>query len=92
VGTLLALDATWRTVTNRHYRRPRVVVVDEAWLLLSHPAGAAFLLRLAKAARKHWCGLTLVTQDAGDLLATELAGRWCPTPRPACCLRTAASR
>ncbi len=72
VGTLLALDATWRTITaHQPPARPRVVVVDEAWLLLAHPAGAAFLLRLAKAARKHWAGLTLVTQDAGDVLATE---------------------
>jgi hypothetical protein len=31
-----------------------------------------FLARLAKAARKHWCALTVVTQDAGDLLASEL--------------------
>ncbi len=72
VGTLLALDATWRTITAQHPpTRPRVVVVDEAWLLLAHPAGAGFLVRLAKAARKHWTGLTLVTQDAGDVLATE---------------------
>jgi hypothetical protein len=72
VGTLLALDATWRTIANPHTRRPRVVVVDEAWLLLAHPAGASFLLRLAKASRKHWCGLTLITQDAGDVLSSDL--------------------
>jgi hypothetical protein len=89
VGTLLALDATWRTVTNRHQRRPRVVVVDEAWLLLSHPAGAAFLLRLAKAARKHWCGLTLVTQDAGDVLATELGRAVVSNAATSLLLRTA---
>ena len=72
IGTLTALDATWRTITNPHTRRPRLVVVDEAWLLLQHQAGADFLLRLAKAARKHWAGLTLITQDAGDLLASDL--------------------
>jgi hypothetical protein len=49
-----------------------VVVVDEAWLLAQQPAGARFLARLAKSARKHWCALTVVTQDAGDLLASEL--------------------
>lgn len=72
VGTLLALDATWRTVADPARRRKRIVVVDEAWLLLQQPAGAAFLLRLAKSARKHWCGLALITQDAGDVLSTEL--------------------
>jgi len=36
------------------------------------PEGARFLQRLAKSARKHWCGLTVVTQDPADLLATDL--------------------
>jgi hypothetical protein len=72
IATLLALDAIWRTVSDPTRRRRRLVVVDEAWLLLAHRAGAEFLLRLAKSARKHWCGLTLVTQDVGDVLASEL--------------------
>jgi type IV secretory pathway VirB4 component len=72
VGTLLALDALWQRVTDQQQRRRRLVIVDEAWLLAAQPAGARFLARLAKSARKHWCGLTVVTQDAGDLLASEL--------------------
>jgi hypothetical protein len=47
VGTLLALDAIWTRVTHPADRRPRLVVVDEAWLLLQQPAGAQFLLRQA---------------------------------------------
>jgi type IV secretory pathway VirB4 component len=72
-GTLLALDAIWRTVA-RGERRPRVVVVDEAWWLLGagKDAGARFLQRLAKSARKHWCGLTTITQDVADVLSSEL--------------------
>lgn len=71
-GTLLALDAIWRTVSNPGCRRRRIVVVDEAWLLMRDPAGAAFLARLAKSARKYWAGLTVVTQDAVDLLGSDL--------------------
>ena len=71
-GTLLAVDNVWRAVTNPAARRRRLVVVDEAWLVMADPAGAGFLHRLAKSARKHWCGLTVVTQDAADLLGTEL--------------------
>jgi len=71
-GTLLALDACWRRVADPATLRPRLVVVDEAWLLMADPSGAKFLNRLAKSARKHWCGLTVVTQDAGDLLGTPL--------------------
>ena len=50
----------------------RLVFVDEAWLLMSEPAGAEFLFRMAKSARKQWAGLTVVTQDAADLLGSPL--------------------
>lgn len=72
VGTLVVLDALWRQVSDPARRRRRLVVVDEAWLLMRDPAGARFLFRLAKSARKHWCGLSVVTQDAADLLGSEL--------------------
>ncbi|MBV9163793.1 MAG: ATP-binding protein [Pseudonocardiales bacterium] len=72
IGTLLVLDAVWRRVTNPMIRRPRLVVVDEAWLLMKQPAGAEFLFRMAKASRKHWAGLTVATQDTADVLGSEL--------------------
>ncbi len=72
VGTLLTLDAIWRQITDPARRRRRLVLVDEAWLLLRDPLGAKYLHRLAKSARKHWCGLTVATQDAADVLASEL--------------------
>ncbi|MCP2342002.1 VirB4 family type IV secretion system protein [Actinomadura rupiterrae] len=72
VGMLLALDAIWRQVSNPHHRRRRLVVVDEAWTLMQQEAGARFLYRLAKSARKHWTGLAVVTQDAADLLSSDL--------------------
>jgi type IV secretory pathway VirB4 component len=67
---LVCLDAIWRALDGTP--RKRCVLVDEAWLVMREPAGASFLHRLAKSARKRWCGLTTITQDAGDLLATEL--------------------
>lgn len=72
IGTLLTLDTIWRRITNPAARRPRLVVVDEAWLLMQQPAGARYLFRLAKAARKHWAGLTFVSQDAADILTSDL--------------------
>ncbi|WP_263249595.1 VirB4 family type IV secretion system protein [Saccharopolyspora rosea] len=72
IGTVLTLDAVWRRVTNPADRRPRFVVVDEGWLLMQQPEGARFLFRLAKAARKHWTGLTVATQDTADVLGTDL--------------------
>ncbi|WP_433229919.1 VirB4 family type IV secretion system protein [Micromonospora sp. CA-248260] len=73
VGTLLALDSIWRTVdAPRRPSQRRLVVVDEAWLLMRDGEGARFLFRMSKAARKRNAGLTVVTQDAADVLGTEL--------------------
>ncbi len=79
VGTLLALDSIWRTVDlPREYRSGsspqarRLVVVDEAWLLMRDGEGARFLFRMSKAARKRDAGLTVVTQDVADVLGTDL--------------------
>jgi type IV secretory pathway VirB4 component len=72
VATLLTLDTIWGQVSDPAERRRRLVVVDEAWLLMQQPAGAAFLLRAAKAGRKHWAGLTIATQDTADLLGSDL--------------------
>ncbi|MFD1075642.1 VirB4 family type IV secretion system protein [Longispora fulva] len=78
VGTLVALDHIWRTVdrpqhpTGTSSQARRLVVVDEAWLLMRQDAGAAFLYRMAKASRKRGAGLCVITQDAADMLCTEL--------------------
>jgi hypothetical protein len=72
IGTLLTLDAVWRRVSNPAIRRPRLVVVDEAWLLMKDRSGAEFLFRMAKASRKHWAGLTVATQDTADVLGSDL--------------------
>ncbi|WP_245667953.1 VirB4 family type IV secretion system protein [Actinomadura macra] len=72
VGMLLALDTIWRQVADPAGRRRCLVVVDEAWTLMREAEGARFLYRLAKSARKHWTGLAVVTQDATDLLSSDL--------------------
>ncbi|GAB3076458.1 VirB4 family type IV secretion system protein [Micromonospora schwarzwaldensis] len=76
VGTLLTLDTIWRTIrgATASGQRPdalRMVLVDEAWKLLSGGRGGVFLETLAKSARKYGTGLTVVTQDAADVLATK---------------------
>ncbi|MFD7013514.1 VirB4 family type IV secretion system protein [Streptomyces sp. NPDC059928] len=71
-GMLLALDAIWQQVSHTGTRRRRLVVVDEAWQLMRDGHGARFLFTMAKAARKYWTGLAVVTQDADDVLASDL--------------------
>ena len=79
VGTLLALDHIWGQIDAPSTRRlggasatRRLVVVDEAWLLMRDGAGATFLFRMSKAARKRNAGLTVITQDVADVLGTDL--------------------
>jgi type IV secretory pathway VirB4 component len=47
--------------------RPRLLVVDEVWSIMQHPEGAAFMVSMAKRARKHRLGLQFITQDVQDL-------------------------
>lgn len=68
--TLVVLDHLWSSL--RDDDRRRLIAVDEAWLLLADGDGARFLSRMAKSARKRSAGLMVVTQDAGDLLGSEL--------------------
>jgi type IV secretory pathway VirB4 component len=75
VGTLLALDAIWSGIdapATGACRRRQLVVVDEAWLLMRDGEGARFLFRMSKAARKRSAGLCVITQDAADVLSTDL--------------------
>ena len=48
--------------------KPRLLVVDEVWSIMQHPEGAAFMVSMAKRARKHRLGLQFITQDVQDLL------------------------
>ncbi|GAA3292641.1 hypothetical protein GCM10020218_067910 [Dactylosporangium vinaceum] len=75
VGTLLALDSIWRSVDAPGSRRlavRRLVVVDEAWLLMRDGEGARFLFTMSKAGRKRNAGLSVITQDVADVLGTDL--------------------
>ena len=68
LGVYLIADYIWRQV--RASRRPRMLLIDEAWSLMQHEEGARFLSSMARQARKHYLGLTTVTQDVEDFLAT----------------------
>ncbi|MGC4856650.1 VirB4 family type IV secretion system protein [Micromonospora sp. DT4] len=75
IGTLLALDSIWRSVDapgRAHRTTRRLVVVDEAWLLMRDGEGARFLFKMSKAGRKRNAGLSVITQDVADVLGTDL--------------------
>ena len=65
----MILDFIWTKVRTKLKRR--ILIVDEAWYLMRYPDSAEFLVDIAKRARKYYLGLTTITQDVEDFLATE---------------------
>jgi type IV secretory pathway VirB4 component len=70
VVTLVVLDQVTPPV--RSDGRWHLIVVDEAWTWLKEREGAEFIAALAKSARKRLVGLAVVTQDADDVLSSQL--------------------
>jgi conjugal transfer ATP-binding protein TraC len=56
----------WNAV--RKNIRKRLLVVDEAWIMMKNDDTASFLFGLAKRGRKYYLGLATITQDVGDFL------------------------
>ena len=52
----------------RKERKKRLLVVDEAWVMMKSEDAASFLFGIAKRCRKYWLGLATITQDVDDFL------------------------
>ena len=55
----------------RRERKPRLLVIDEAWSLLRYAEGGDFVSGMARRARKYYLGLVTITQDVADFLRSE---------------------
>jgi len=69
LGIHLITGFVWNQV--RRSRRPRLLIIDEAWSLMQYPEGGAFLASMARRARKYYLGLVTITQDVADFLGSE---------------------
>jgi conjugal transfer ATP-binding protein TraC len=69
LGIHLITGFVWNQV--RRSRRPRLLIIDEAWNLMQSPEGGAFLASMARRARKYYLGLVAITQDVADFLGSE---------------------
>jgi type IV secretory pathway VirB4 component len=56
----------WNAV--RKNIKKRLLIVDEAWIMMKNDDTASFLFGLAKRGRKYYLGLATITQDVGDFL------------------------
>jgi len=70
VAMYIILDYIWHRVRRGDLRK-RVLIVDEAWYLIKNKESGAYLHGFAKRARKYKLGMTTITQDVEDFLATE---------------------
>ena len=70
VAMYIILSHIWNTV--RSEKRKRMLIVDEAWILMQHEDSANFLFSLAKRARKYYLGLTTITQDVEDFMSSKM--------------------
>ncbi len=69
VAMYIVLDYIWNTV--RREKKKRILIVDEAWYMMKNKDSGAFLFNFAKRSRKYLLGLTTVTQDVEDFIATN---------------------
>ena len=60
------LNYIWTRV--RAKKKKRLLVVDEAWIMMKHEMAANFLFWLIKRARKYKLWVTTITQDVEDFL------------------------
>lgn len=59
----------WNAV--RKQLKKRLLVVDEAWVMMQNEEAAAFLFGMAKRGRKYFLGLATITQDVGDFVKSK---------------------
>lgn len=63
------LDYIWTKV--RAKKKKRLLVIDEAWIMMQQKVAAEFLYQLVKRARKYGLWVTTITQDVEDFLSSD---------------------
>jgi len=69
IAIYTVLDYIWTKI--RMTMKRRILIVDEAWWMMQYEDSARFLYGLAKRARKYYLGLTIISQDVEDFLASR---------------------
>lgn len=69
VAMYMVLQFIWNEM--RSERKKRLLIVDEAWIMMQHDDAASFMFGIAKRCRKYYTGLTTITQDVSDFMASR---------------------
>ncbi len=69
IAMYVILGHIWNVV--RSQLKKRILVLDEAWIMMQFEDSARFVFGIAKRARKYYLGLTTITQDVADFMASS---------------------
>ena len=68
IAMYVILNFIWDLV--RAQLKKRLLVIDEAWVMMKYPEGASFLYGMAKRGRKYYLGLSTITQEVDDFMSS----------------------
>jgi type IV secretory pathway VirB4 component len=66
IAMYVVLNFIWNLIRARLKRR--ILIIDEAWIMMKNDDSATFLFGLVKRARKYFLGVSTITQDVEDFL------------------------
>jgi type IV secretory pathway VirB4 component len=66
VAMYVVLNFIWNLIRAKLKRR--ILIVDEAWIMMKNDDSATFLFGLVKRGRKYYLGISTITQDVEDFL------------------------
>lgn len=69
IAMYVVLHFIWNEM--RTHMKKRLVLADEAWVMMKYDDAASFLFGIAKRCRKYFTGLTTITQDVNDFLSSR---------------------
>jgi type IV secretory pathway VirB4 component len=64
----IILNHIWNKVKSE--RKKRLLIVEEAWLMMRYEESAQFIYSIAKRARKYYLGLTTISQDIDEFIGS----------------------
>ena len=69
IAMYIVLQHLWNEM--RHELKKRLLVIDEAWVMMQNDDAASFVFGIAKRCRKYYTGLTTITQDIADFMSSR---------------------
>lgn len=73
IAMFICLEFIWNKIKSGDMKK-RLLIVDEAWMLMAKEQSADFVIRVAKTARKFNAGLSIISQQVRDFLGNKGEG------------------